>query len=47
MVINLILLKDFNIFIWIKVDGTCNQDYLATVTMEISIFTFVLSKLKA
>ena len=29
MVIDLVLVKDFNVFIWIKVDGLANHGYLA------------------
>ena len=29
IVIDLVLFKDFNVFIWIKVDGTANYGYLA------------------
>ena len=29
MVTYLVLVKDFNVFIWIKVDGTASHGYLA------------------
>ena len=29
MLIDLVLVEDFNVFIWIQVDGTANHGYLA------------------
>ena len=37
MVIDLVLVKDFNVFIWIKVDWPANHGFLATcLIMEVS-----------
>ena len=38
MVTYSVLVKDFNVFIWINLDGTHNHGYLAMVTMAMSIF---------
>ena len=37
MVIDLVLVKDFNVFIWMKVDGTANHGYLAVNKHIISL----------
>ena len=37
MVISLVLVEDFNVFIWIKVDGTVNDGYLVMKTNLLSL----------
>ena len=40
MVTYLVLVEDFNVFIWMNLVGTHNHEYLVMVTMVMSIFTF-------